>query len=205
MPVSIGARKRSYAGFLGTLGTTVGAPANTTAPNIQGTPKPGNLIILSPGVWANIPAPVLTYQWSVDGVDVVGATNERYRADAADAGKAIVVTVTATNSEGATSKASDPVTAWITPTNAVVPAITGTAQVGETLTASTGTWTAAPTATYEYVWAADAAVIDGAIESTYEVVADDIGKIITATVTATNVMGSASKTSAPTIAVIPAA
>lgn len=88
------------------------------------------------------------------------------------------------------------------PVNTVSPAITGTAQVNETLTVSNGTWTAAPTATYSYQWNRAGVAIPDATASTYVVVEDDIGSTLTCTVTATNVSGTASKTSAETAAVI---
>lgn len=88
------------------------------------------------------------------------------------------------------------------PANSVLPVITGTATVGETLTASTGTWTGkeAP-ANFTYQWEADAAAIDGARASTYELTAAEEGAEITVTVSAANWKGSASATSAATSAV----
>lgn len=201
MPVAIRAKKRSYAGYIGTLGVVEDAPANTAAPEIQGTPRPGSLVIVSVGEWENMPAPVFTYQWKVAGVNVLDETKERYRILEADAGKAITVAVTATNDGGATSVTSAVVTAWAAPTNSVAPAITGTAKVGETLTASTGTWTGAPAPDYTYTWAANSVVIEGEAGSTYVPVTGDLTKTITVTVTATNVMGVESKTSAATAAV----
>lgn len=89
------------------------------------------------------------------------------------------------------------------PVNSVAPAITGTAQVGETLTASTGTWAGRPS--YSYQWNADDVAIDGAASGTYVPVEGDVGAVITVTVTATNYAGTESATSAGTSAVIAAA
>jgi hypothetical protein len=91
------------------------------------------------------------------------------------------------------------------PTNTAVPTITGTAQVGQTLTASTGTWTGALPMTFAYQWLADDVVIPGADESTYEPVVDDVDAVLKVRVTATNVGGSTSATSAGTDPVIAAA
>lgn len=88
------------------------------------------------------------------------------------------------------------------PTNSVAPAITGTAQVGETLTVSNGTWANSPTFTRQ--WKADAVAISGATGTTYVPVEDDIGAVITCTVTGTNLGGSLAVTSAATDAVIAA-
>jgi hypothetical protein len=88
------------------------------------------------------------------------------------------------------------------PANTVAPAITGTAQVGVTLTADEGTWTGIPTPTLTLQWFADGVAIAGATASTYDPVAGDIGAVITVRVTATNVRGTVSVTSAPTAAVV---
>lgn len=90
------------------------------------------------------------------------------------------------------------------PDNTVLPAITGTAQEGETLTSSTGTWTGTPTPSYAYQWFSDGESIPGATESTYDVQAGDVGNVITVQVTATNVNGVASAISAATSTVIAA-
>lgn len=68
--------------------------------------------------------------------------------------------------------------------NTVAPAITGTAQVGQTLTVSNGTWGSITPDAYEYAWFADGDLIAGADENTYVPVVGDIGAVITAQVTA---------------------
>lgn len=85
--------------------------------------------------------------------------------------------------------------------NTVAPAITGTAQVGATLTVSNGTWKGySPTFTYQ--WKKDGVNIAGATNNTYVPVAGDVGGVLTAVVTATNNTGSVSATSNATAAVI---
>lgn len=86
------------------------------------------------------------------------------------------------------------------PVNTAIPAITGSAVEGQTLTASTGTWSNTPTA-YSYQWKRAGANIAGATSSTYLLVTADVGNTITVTVTATNASGSASATSSATSAV----
>ena len=71
------------------------------------------------------------------------------------------------------------------PVNTVLPAITGTATEGETLTASTGTWSNSPTS-YTYQWYANGVAISGAVASTYVLTAAEIGTTITVKVTAYN-------------------
>lgn len=85
------------------------------------------------------------------------------------------------------------------PTNTLLPAISGIAQVGETLTALEGAWTGAPTFTYQ--WQQDAAGwanIVGATGATYDPVVGNVGNPIRVIITGTNTEGSASATSAPT-------
>ena len=88
--------------------------------------------------------------------------------------------------------------------NTVLPAITGTAQVGQVLTTTNGTWTGNPTITYARQWKADGVDIGGSTATTYTPVIGDIGKTITVTVTASNSELSASATSAATEEVIAA-
>ena len=66
------------------------------------------------------------------------------------------------------------------------PVITGTPEVGETLSVSTGTWTGEPTITYAYQWRRDGVVITGATSATYDLVAADNGAVVSAAVTATD-------------------
>jgi predicted secreted protein len=88
------------------------------------------------------------------------------------------------------------------PTNTTLPAISGVAQVGVTLTAWEGIWTGSPSFTYQ--WLADAVAISGATGKTYVPVVGQITDVITVTVTGTNTAGSASATSVATAAVIAA-
>jgi hypothetical protein len=90
-----------------------------------------------------------------------------------------------------------------TPFNTVAPVITGTAQVGQTLTSTTGTWKGVGN-TYARRWTADNVTIPGATAATYVPVIGDIGKVIRVVVSATNTSGTASATSSPTAAVIAA-
>jgi len=65
--------------------------------------------------------------------------------------------------------------------NSAVPTITGSPVIGQTLTATDGTWTPTP-ATVSYQWKLDGAAIEGATHSTYTVALADLGKAITVTV-----------------------
>jgi hypothetical protein len=93
------------------------------------------------------------------------------------------------------------------PVNTGEPKISGTAQEGETLTASSGSWTSASTITYAYQWRrCDAqgngcANIGGADTSSYLVKHADIGDTLRVRVTAKNADGSAQATSNQTAVV----
>jgi len=89
------------------------------------------------------------------------------------------------------------------PVNTVLPAITGTVQVAQVLTASNGTWVGDATITYTKQWRSNGVPIVGATANTYTPVAGDVGKYLSCTVTGTNAAGSAVATTASTIAVAP--
>jgi hypothetical protein len=97
----------------------------------------------------------------------------------------------------------DPSGAGNPPVLTVAPAITGTAQVNNVLTASAGTFTGDAVVSRQYYWMAGGAAAGGTNGgTTYIPVAADVGKIITVRVTAFNAAGNAVGTSAPTTAVI---
>jgi hypothetical protein len=81
------------------------------------------------------------------------------------------------------------------PMNLTPPAITGATTVGQTLTVSNGTWSGSPTG-YARQWRRGGAPITGATGANYTLVAGDAGSTISATVTATNTVGSTPATSA---------
>lgn len=89
----------------------------------------------------------------------------------------------------------------VPPLNTVLPTITGTATVGETLTASSGTWTGDATITYAYQWFASGQAIPGATGSTYDLTAAEVGDKISVRVVATNAAGVGEVMSAQTATV----
>lgn len=88
------------------------------------------------------------------------------------------------------------------PANSVLPAISGTAQVGSPLTVSTGTWSGGPTPWFAYQWKAAGTVITGATGTLYVPVTADIGKTIRCEVMGYNQSGTVVVQSAATAAVI---
>jgi hypothetical protein len=87
------------------------------------------------------------------------------------------------------------------PANSVLPAITGTTTVGQTLTCSNGTWSNSPT--FARQWLRDGQPIAGATAATRVLAAGDAGALMSCRVTATANGVSQSATSAQTAAIAP--
>ena len=157
-----------------------------------------------------------SFQWVVsDGgadVDIAGATDSSYTLVAADEGLTIKVRVNfiddAGNDENLTSAATDKVSFAVQQQEASnspatgQPTITGTAQVGETLTADSSGIADADGLTnvsYSYQWIAGESDIGGATGSTYTLTVSEQGKTIKVKVTLTDDAGNeATLTSAAT-------
>jgi thermitase len=83
----------------------------------------------------------------------------------------------------------------LVPTNATLPAISGTAQPGQTLSATTGSWSESPTS-YAYQWercntsGASCSAIEGASAQSYTVAPGDLGATLRVAVSASNSAGS---------------
>jgi hypothetical protein len=181
---------------------TATAPRNTSAPTVTGTDREGNTLTAHNGGWANSPTS-FAYQWqrcAPDGsgcTDITGATKQTYALASADVDHTIRVGVTATNADGSSS-ASSAVTKLVSsnsaPVNTAKPTISGTASVGQELSASTGTWTGGVTS-YTYQWQSCTASavctdVDGATARTYGVRLTDVGSSLRVAVTAHNLSGS---------------
>ena len=192
----------------------------TGSPTISGTAQVGQTLTVSTSGIADadgLTNATFTYAWLADDAVISGATGSTYTLVAGDLGKAIKARVSFTddagNAESLTSSATsavDPATAQQTLPNSSAtgsPAISGTAQVGQTLTVSTSGVADADGLTnvsYSYTWLADDAVISGATTATYTLVAGDQGKAIKARVSFTDDAGNAETlTSAATAAVVP--
>jgi len=217
---TIGLRGTFIAIFVGLIGlatplvATAAAPVNTTKPTITGTAREGETLTAQRGTWQNSPTR-FRYRWQrcdADGtgcVSLVGETFRTYTLDANDVGKRVRVLVTAVNADGATTAASAQtavVSSSSAPKNTAKPTISGTARVGEELTADPGTWSGAPDK-FAYQWqrcdASSTGCVDvaGANGKSYGVRALDVNHRLRVAVTATNGAGSTTVTSDTTAAV----
>ena len=170
------------------------APASNTpatgAPTISGTAQVGETLTADTSGIADVDGlsgATFSYQWIADDTAIQGAIGSTYTLEEAYEGKAITVQVSftddASNEETLTSAATDPVAAATQPNNPATgaPTISGTAQVGETLTADTSGIAdedGLDNAAFSYQWLADAADIPGATEATYTLSEADEGETI---------------------------
>lgn len=84
------------------------------------------------------------------------------------------------------------------PVNTVAPVVTGTAETGQTVSCSTGTWSNTPT-NYAYQWKRAGSNISGATSSTYVLQVADEGVAVKCTVTASNANGDGTPVDSNTI------
>ena len=194
----------------------------TGEPTVTGTAQVGETLTADTSGIADadgLTKSTYSYQWvASDGAtdtDISGATDAAYTLVDDDAGRTIKVRVLVTDDAGnettLTSEATDEVDFAVqqqgasnTPATGE-PTISGTAQVGEMLTADTSGIADADglvNATYSYQWLSDDAEITDATDSTYTLVDDDEGKAIKVRVTVTDDLGNGTTlTSAATEAV----
>ena len=196
-------------------GLVPAGPTDTTPPTVSGHAEEGQTLTASPGTWSGSPI-LYAYQWQhcAAGLcsNIVGAIDSTYQPQSSDVDDTIEVVVTVSNGTGfgsATSAATPPVVASGTPppSNTGAPTISGTAQQGDTLTASPGSWSNSPSS-YAYQWqdcssASSCTNINGATSSSYALQSSDVGDAVDVVLTATNGAGSGSANSAQTRTVVP--
>ena len=137
-----------------------------------------------------------SYQWMADDANIQGTTGSTYAPVSADVGKTIKVKVSFTddagNEESLTSEATPEVAAKPNSPATGQPTITGTAQVGETLTADTSGIAdkdGLDNASFGYQWLADDSDIPGATDSAYTLADADVGRTIKVRVSFTDDRG----------------
>jgi hypothetical protein len=177
------AASQTLAGFCAPAGactTTVDVPIQPLTPAVDpvvtGTPTVGVPLRADTSEWAE--GTTFTYQWSVGGTAVDGATAETFTPRPADLGKRVRVTVTGSKDRYTpvtlTSASSAPVVEGTQVPG--TPTISGTPRVGATLTGSPGTWL--PGTTFFYQWRVDDVIVDGATGTTFVPRVADLGKVV---------------------------
>ena len=171
----------------GAVAAKPNSPATGT-PTISGATQVGETLTAEKSGIADadgLENATFSYQWLADDGSIGGATGSSYTPTDADESKAIKVKVSftddASNEETLTSAATDAVAAKPNSPATGVPTISGTAQVGETLTAGTSGIAdddGLDNVSYSYQWLADDAETAGATGSTYTLVDADAGKSI---------------------------
>ncbi len=120
---------------------------------------------------------------------------------------AVVAGTVAVTSGRAAGSSSTAEYQYAAPVNTAAPTISGSPQVGQTLTATNGTWTSDSSVTYSYQWTScdaqgnSCANITGATASTYAVKATDNGHSLRVAVSAKNATGTTTAQSAQTAVV----
>jgi hypothetical protein len=196
----------------------IGAPVNQTAPSISGISQQNQTLTAETGTWDPAASGYGYQWWSCDSsgnncVTLTGQQSSTYVPGPTDVGTTLRVVVTASNNGGSNSARSGPsqVVAQIgAPASSTAPAISGTAQQNDKLSASQGSWTNSPDS-YTYQWSRcdpskdTCKPILGATSNTWPLGADDVGSTLEVTVTASNSTGGTPATSTQTAVVLPAA
>src|SRR5206468_1685230 len=141
-----------WSGVVAAAASAAVAPSNSALPTLSGTAQQGQTLTAGSGTWSGTTPLSYAYQWSRCNSTggscalVSGATASSYLLGAADVGSTMRVSVTASNSAGSATAnvwtgvvAASSSTA-VAPSNTLLPAIGGTAQQGQTLSVSTGSW-----------------------------------------------------------------
>ena len=171
-------------GVTGSATVTVALPVvSGVTPMISGTAQVGSTLTADAGVWG--PGGVtLAYQWLRGGVPISGATGTTYSPVSADVGQVLTVQVAGIavgyQSTQLVSAPTSAVTAGVIVTRPV--SISGAAQVGQTLTVTTGAWSPAGVA-LSYQWLRAGTPISGVTTSTYDPVSADVGQMLSVQVT----------------------
>ena len=186
-----------------------GPPVNTGLPAVTGSAFVGQTLTADTGVWTNSPTG-FSRQWQrcdttgANCTDINAATGTTtYSPPPTPAPPCASPSPPRTRPGPAPRPRTRPRSSPARPSTPACPPITGSAVVGQTLTADTGVWTNSPTG-FSRQWqrcdstGADCTDIGAATASTYVLAAADAGSTLRVIVTATNAAGSTSASSAPT-------
>ena len=149
----------------------------TGQPTIDGTARVGQTLTADTSNISDLDGitnATFFYQWRAGGLTIIGATRSTYTLTASEQGKTVTVRVRFAddrdNIETLTSDATGAVAAKPNTAPTGLPTITGTVQVGETLTADTSNIAdqdGLTNVSYSYQWMAGGSDISGATGSSY--------------------------------------
>lgn len=166
--------------------TVGGAPKANVAPSIEGSGVLDTTLTAVDPEW-NVPGVENTYEWRRNGVAIAGATSKTYVVTVADVARQITVVVTGTSPEFGSGVATSATVAGKPGAGPVAlssPQISGSGQVGTTLTATLPQWDPAETAV-TMQWRRNGTNISGATGQTYVVTPNDLNTSITLVATGT--------------------
>jgi aqualysin 1 len=188
------------------------APVNTASPSISGTASLNSSLTGNAGSWTSSPSARFSYQWmqcsnsdSVDSCTAISrATSTRFRIATEQGGSYLRFQVTASNSAGTVIAHSAATTQVFAPpappsTRSSI-SIRGSERVGNTLTASTLTWSGSPMPSVTRQWLrctqrisrqttsdpGNCVEIAGATNTSYQATTDDVGYYLGVREIATN-------------------
>jgi hypothetical protein len=184
------------------------APKSEAEPAISGAAEEGRNLSASQGSWSGSTPLSFAYHWVRCGADgglpdggncvfISGANKVNYRLVRADVGFRMRVRVTATNSAGSATAASNPTQPVVgPPVNTSTPVVEGTLVDGSLITANAGSWSGRQPIEFSYRWircnaAGGACVsIGGGTGRTYQLRPADVGHKMRFYVTAKNAIAS---------------
>ncbi|TDP91000.1 hypothetical protein EDF62_2657 [Leucobacter luti] len=157
--------------------------APTALPTILGGGAAvGRAVTATTGEWPEADL-VFSFQWQLDGVDIMGATQASFTPVPAQAGKLLSVVVTA-NRDGAAPRSVSTLSLTVSTgtLTAGIVTVSGATRVGQTLQAKPGSW-APHGLRFSYQWKRNGVAIAGATGEKYLLSAQDQGRRVTATIT----------------------
>lgn len=165
----------------------VGSPYNTVAPAVTGTVRVGSTQTTTNGTWSNTPTSY-TYQWQTSSNGILwtnvadSSTASTFIPTFAQANLQLRVIISAVNAVDTATVTSNVVSGFLPPEVTVIPTISGTTTVGQTLTATSGTWPQTSSG-YVYQWQRSTdgvswSSISSATSSTYVLVTGDAGYVV---------------------------
>jgi hypothetical protein len=177
-------------------------PVMSAPPIVAGSSIQNTTLTAATGSWSGTSPISYTYQWRIcdaqgaDCSNIQGATRQTHVVSAGAVGRTLRVQVTASNSVGSASAASNPTAVIAEATRPAAtrqPNVTGPLQVGATLTVGAGLWSGSSPLGFSFAWqrcrGSVCRFIAQATHQTYVATAADVGMRLRARVTARNAVG----------------